>query len=221
MFFLNKYPIFILFDSIASHDFISSTCAERARLPLVASGVPYVIGTPGGRVDTNSIAQKVPLELSRRIISTNLIVLRGQGIGVILGMRWMKLHKVVLDIVARLVHLYSHVHGKVTLHLPVIARIKASLHYVVERRLEDIHVVREFSDVFPKELSEMPPERAIVLKIELQPGTAPIAKAPYKISPLELAELKIQLRDLFAQVHHLGVVRHCSYQRKIKIFVYV
>jgi hypothetical protein len=48
-----------------------------------------------------------------------------------------------------------------------------------------------FPDVFPEELPRMPPERAIEFKIELQPGIAPIAKAPYKMSPLELAELKI------------------------------
>jgi hypothetical protein len=48
MFFLNKHLIIILFDSIASHDFMSSTCAKRARLTLVASGAPYVISTLGG-----------------------------------------------------------------------------------------------------------------------------------------------------------------------------
>jgi hypothetical protein len=42
----------------------------------------------------------------------------------------------------------------------------------------------------------MPPERAIEFNIELQPGTALIAKAPYKMKPIELAELKIQLQDL-------------------------
>jgi hypothetical protein len=88
------------------------------------------------------------------------------------------------------------VYGKVTLHLPVTSRIKASLHHMVERRLEDIHVVREFPDVFPDDLSGMPPERAIEFKIELQPGKAPISKAPYKMSREELAELKIQLKDL-------------------------
>jgi hypothetical protein len=88
------------------------------------------------------------------------------------------------------------VYGKVTLHLPAISRIKASLHHVVEKRLEDIHVVHEFSDVFPDDLLGMPPERAIEFKIELQPGTAPISKAPYKMSREELAELKIQLKDL-------------------------
>jgi hypothetical protein len=120
--------------------------------------------------------------LSGQIFETDLIVLSGQGIDVILGMSWMKWHNVVLDISARLVHLNSPVYGKVTLQLPVISRIKASLHHVVERRLEDIHVVREFPDVFPDDLPGMPPERAIEFKIELQPGTAPISKAPYKMS---------------------------------------
>jgi hypothetical protein len=53
----------------------------------------------------------------------------------------MKWHKVVLDIFARLVHLNSPVYEKVTLHLHEVSHIKASLHHVVERRLEDIHVV--------------------------------------------------------------------------------
>jgi hypothetical protein len=146
-----------------------------------------------GWVDINRIAQKVPLKLSRRVFSTNLIVLSGQGIDVILGMSWMKLHKAILDIAARLVHQNSPVYGKVTLLLPMIARIKAFLHHVVERRLENIHVVWEFLDVFHDDLPGMPPERAIELKIELQPGTAPIAKAPYKMSSVELIELNIQL----------------------------
>jgi predicted aspartyl protease len=54
--FLNEHSIIILFDSGASYDFVSSTCAERAKLTLVASGAPYVISTLGGRVDTDHIA---------------------------------------------------------------------------------------------------------------------------------------------------------------------
>jgi hypothetical protein len=63
------------------------------------------------------------------------------------------------------------VYGKVILRLPTISCIKASLHHVVELKLEDIHVIREFSDVFPDDLHGMAPEWAI----ELQSGTAPIA----------------------------------------------
>jgi hypothetical protein len=147
-------------------------------------------------VDTDRIAQKVPLELSRRVFSTGLIFLSGQGIDVNLGMRWIKLHKIILDIAFRLVHLHSPVYGKVTMHLPVISHIKTSLHHVVELKLEDIHVVREFLDVFPDDLPGMPPERAIEFNIELQLGTTLIAKALYKMLLVELAELKIQLQDL-------------------------
>jgi hypothetical protein len=186
MFFLNEHPIIILFDSEASHDFMSSTCAKKAKLSLVTSGVPYVISIPGGRVDVDRIVQKVLLELFGRIFGTNLIILNGQGIDVILGMSWMKLHRTVLDIAGRLVHLDSPVYGKVILHLPVVSHIKASLHHMIELKLEDIHVVREFPDVFPDDLLGMPAERAIEFKIELQLGIASIAKAPYKMSPVEL-----------------------------------
>jgi hypothetical protein len=108
----------------------------------------------------------------------------------------MKLHREVLDIAGRLVHLDSPVYGKVILHLPVISRITASLHHMIELKLGDIHVVHEFLDVFPDDLPGMPPGRAIKFKIELQPGTAPIAKSPYKMSPVELKQLKIQLHGL-------------------------
>jgi hypothetical protein len=46
--FLNECPIIILFASGASHDFMSSTCAKKAKLTIVASGMPYVISTPRG-----------------------------------------------------------------------------------------------------------------------------------------------------------------------------
>jgi predicted aspartyl protease len=62
-FFLNKRPIIILFNSGASHDFMSSTCAKKAMLSLVASGAPYVISIAEGRVDADRIVQKVPLDL--------------------------------------------------------------------------------------------------------------------------------------------------------------
>jgi hypothetical protein len=64
-FFINEHLVIILFDSGASHNFMSSTCAKKAKLSLVASGAPYVISTLGGRVDANWIVQKALLKLSR------------------------------------------------------------------------------------------------------------------------------------------------------------
>jgi hypothetical protein len=97
-FFLNERPITILFNSRASHDFISSSCAKKAMLSLVAMEAPYVISTPKGQVDVNRIVRKAPLELVRRVFSTDLIILKGQGLDVILGMSWMKLHRAALVI---------------------------------------------------------------------------------------------------------------------------
>jgi hypothetical protein len=57
------------------------------------------------------------------VFLTTLIILEGQGIDVILGMNWMKMHRVVLDISAHLVHLNSPIYGKVSLQLPPIARL--------------------------------------------------------------------------------------------------
>jgi hypothetical protein len=106
-FFLNELLIIILFDFGASHDFISSTCAKKARLSMVAMEAPYMISTPRGWVDADRIIRKAPLVMVDRVFSTDLIKLSSQGIDVILGMSWMKSHRAVLDIAGRLVHLNS------------------------------------------------------------------------------------------------------------------
>jgi hypothetical protein len=60
----------------------------------------------------------------------------------------------------------------------------------------NIRAVRNFSDVFPEELSRMPPDREVELVIDLLPGTAPIFKRPYRMSVEELKEHKKQLMEL-------------------------
>ena len=62
--------------------------------------------------------------------------------------------------------------------------------------IEDIRIVNEYPDVFPEELPGMPLERDIEFIIELLPGTAPIAKRPYRMEVNKLAKLKKQLREL-------------------------
>jgi hypothetical protein len=81
--------------------------------------------------------------------------------------------------------------GKVTVHLPVMVRIKASMHHTMAKSIKEIPVVREFLDVFPDNLPRMPPGRDIEFKIELQPGTSPVTKSPYRMTWEELVELKI------------------------------
>ena len=79
---------------------------------------------------------------------------------------------------------------------------------------EDIPVVRDFPDVFPEDLPAIPQDREIDFQIELAPGTEPISKAPYRMAPLELKELKVQMEELVSKgfvrlVLHLGEVWFC------------
>jgi hypothetical protein len=75
------------------------------------------------------------------VFPTHLIDLDGQGIDVILGMSWMKLHKGILDIAKQLDCIDSPIYGKVTLHLLVIVHFKASIHHTVVKSIEEIPVV--------------------------------------------------------------------------------
>jgi hypothetical protein len=65
---------------------MSQACAQKAKLTLCATKVPYYISTPIGRVVADRMAHKIPLELVVRVFSTSLIILDSQGINVILGM---------------------------------------------------------------------------------------------------------------------------------------
>jgi hypothetical protein len=137
-----------------------------------------------------------PLNLGGRVYKTSLIVLEGQGIDVILGMNWMKRHRALLDTAAQTVHLNSLEHENTTLQLALTPITSAAVHHTVAQNLEDIPVACEFPDVFAEDLPGMPPDRDVEFIIELQPGTTPISRRPYKMTPKELAELKVQLNEL-------------------------
>jgi hypothetical protein len=111
-------------------------------------------------------------------------------------MSWMRRHRALLDTAARVVHLDSPDHGSVTLQLASTPVPAASAHHTIAQKLEDIPIACEFSDSFPKDLPGMPLDRDVEFTIELQPGTVPISRWSYKMSPKELAELKMQLKEL-------------------------
>ena len=62
--------------------------------------------------------------------------------------------------------------------------------------LKGVRIVEDFTDVFPKELPGLPPNREIEFTIELVPGTALISQPPYRMAPAKLIELKKQLQEL-------------------------
>jgi hypothetical protein len=87
MYYPHENPIIIFFDSGASHNFMSLAYAQKTNLSLRKMEVLYLILTPGGRVVAECMVRKIPLKLAERILPTNLIILEGQEIDIILGMR--------------------------------------------------------------------------------------------------------------------------------------
>jgi hypothetical protein len=195
-FSLNEYPVVVLFDSGATHDFITKACTQRCQLSIDHIDTPYLISTPGGRVVTKQTVMHAPLDLAGKLYKPSLIVLDGQGLDIILGMGWMRVHKALLDTATRVVQLDSSLYGTQILQLLVIPVATPSVHHTAAQNLEDILVACEFPDVFPEDLSGMPSDRDVEFVIELQPGTAPLPRRPYKMTPKELAELKVQLNEL-------------------------
>jgi hypothetical protein len=195
-FSLNGHHVVILFDSGATHDFVSKACTQKCQLVIEHISTPYVISTPGRKVLTKQEVVNPSLNIKGRVYMTCLIILDGQGIDAILGMNWMKRHRALLDTAARIVHLDSLEHGSVTLQLALTPVLTASVHYTTAQNLEDIPVACEFPDVFPEDLLGMPSDQDVEFNIELQPGMAPIFRRPYKMTPKELAELKVQLKEL-------------------------
>ncbi|XP_017625030.1 uncharacterized protein LOC108468672 [Gossypium arboreum] len=108
-------------------------------------------------------------------------VIVNQGFDVILRMDWLTEHRVKVDCEAKLVTLCCADGSEIVV--------------VKERdlRLDKIHAVYDFSDVFLKELSGIPPNREVEFGIELYPGMAPMPIAPYHMAP---KELKLQLQEL-------------------------
>jgi hypothetical protein len=66
-FSLNGYPIVILFDTGATHDFISKACTQRHQLAIEPTNTPYVISTLGGRFITKQLVMYTPLNLAGKL----------------------------------------------------------------------------------------------------------------------------------------------------------
>jgi hypothetical protein len=193
---LNGHPIVILFDSGATHDFVSKACTHKCQLVIEHISTPYMISTPVGKVFTKQVVVNPSLNLKDRVYMTCLIILDGQGIDVILGMNWMKRHRALLDTTTRIVHLDPLEHGSVTLQLTSTPVPTVSVHHTIAQNLKDIPIACEFSHVFPEDLPGMPSDQDVEFTIELQPGMAPVSRRPYKMTPKELDKLKVQLKEL-------------------------
>jgi len=106
IFLVNHHPTAVLFDSGASHSFMSPTFASKydQKIVVVDKG-GYCISVAGSNISTNQIVRDVCIQISEREYTTNLVILLRLGIDVILGMNWMKNHGVLIDTSTRTVML--------------------------------------------------------------------------------------------------------------------
>ncbi|KAA0062255.1 putative Retrotransposon protein [Cucumis melo var. makuwa] len=191
-------PADVLFDPGATHSFVSSIFLTKLNRMLEPLSEVIAIYTPVGDVllvkkvlhncevlveGKGLLVDLLPLELQRKEV-----VFRKPGFAevVVRGMR--KAVSRSLISVLKAGKLLRKGCIAFLAHIVVVQREKL--------KLEDVPVVKEFVDVFPDDLSGLPPDREIEFTIELLPGTTPISQAPYRMSPSELKDLKMQLQEL-------------------------
>jgi hypothetical protein len=168
-FSINDTPVKILFNSGATHRFISENLLGNLCLMGSLTKSAYKIITPGGNISSHTLAFGVLLKLGSKTIQFNLIAISLEGMNVILGMDWMTQHKVVLDISDRVVAINSPTVGHTTLHLPFKDGTDSCAYVTIISQLDEIPVVCQYPDVFPNELPSMPPNRDVEFVIELHP----------------------------------------------------
>ncbi|GJS96637.1 reverse transcriptase domain-containing protein [Tanacetum coccineum] len=130
-------------------------------------------------VCTNTVIKGCTLTLLNQPFEIDLMPIKLGSFDVVIGMDWLsKYHaKILCD--------------EKVVHIPIDSEtliIRVMEKKSDEKKLEDIPVVKEFPDVFPKDLPGIPPVRQVEFQIDLIPGAAPIARTPYRLAPSEMQE---------------------------------
>ncbi|KAA0052387.1 ty3-gypsy retrotransposon protein [Cucumis melo var. makuwa] len=215
---LGHYAL-VLFDSGSSHSFISSTFVLHARLEVEPLHHVLSVSTPSRESMLSKEKVKAcQIEIAGHVIEVTLLVLDMLDFDVILGMDWLATNHASIDCSRKEVAFNPpslasfKFKGEGSRSLPkVISAMRANkllsqgtwsiLASVVDTREVDVSlssepVVRDYPDVFLEELPGLPPHREIEFAIELEPGMVPISRAPHRMAPTELKELKVQLQEL-------------------------
>ncbi|GJW20013.1 reverse transcriptase domain-containing protein [Tanacetum coccineum] len=198
-FLLNDHFANVLFDSGAERSFVSSDYTPFIDIKPVALGSSYEVELADGKiVSTNTVLRGCTLELLNHVFKIDLLPTRLGSFDVIVGMDWLAHHHASIICDERIVRIplpdghVLDVHGeRPDVYPKSLLCVKAG-----EKRLDDIHVVRDFPGVFPDDLSGLPPIREVEFHIDLIPGALPVAKAPYRLAPSEMNELSNQLEEL-------------------------
>ncbi|GKA21806.1 putative reverse transcriptase domain-containing protein, partial [Tanacetum coccineum] len=168
-FLLNNRYAYILFDTGADRSFVSTAFSSQIDITPSTLDHYYDVELADGR-----------------IISFDAIV----------GMDWLAKYQAIIVCAEKIVRIPK---GNETLIVHVfLAHVTAK---EVEdksekKRLEDVPIVRDFLKVFPEDLPGLPPTQQVEFQIDLIPGAAPVAQAPYRLAPSEMKELSEQLKEL-------------------------
>jgi hypothetical protein len=200
-FFVNDTSAVVLFDSGASHSFISATYVEKHNLPIALLRCQMIVSSAGGDMPARQLCSKVNLKIRGVDFVANLIVLESKDIDIILGMDWLGKHKVLIDYAKKSVKLTTPDGKELEFIAEPILTAKGVANHVKVNQLDasqgsEVPVVNEFPNFFPEELPDMPPDRDIEFVIELKRSTALIYKTSFRMTTPYLAVLKEHIKVL-------------------------
>ncbi|GJS16814.1 putative reverse transcriptase domain-containing protein [Tanacetum coccineum] len=218
----------MLFDSGSDKSFINASLIHLFDNEPERISASYEVELADGRIaSTNTVLKGCTLNLVNHLFKIDLMPIELGAFDVIIGMDWLADNDAVIICGKKEVHIPIKNRTLVvkgdrnSSRLKVISCIKARkyiergchlfLAHVTEKeksekRLEDVPVIRDFPEVFPDDLPGLPPSRQVEFKIDLVPGAAPVARAPYRLAPSEMKELSEQLKELLEK----GFIRPSS-----------
>jgi hypothetical protein len=199
IFLANSHPAIVLFDSGASHSFISSSFVAKHNLPIAAMKHTMLVSSPGGKMRTKHICPAISINIRGEDFLSNLILLDSNGIDIIHGMDWLRKYDRIIKCARRSVRLTKTDGTTVEFVAAMQSNQGSILNQTKVKALEENIVVQEYPNVFPEDLSGMPPDHDIEFLIELLPRTPPVSKMPYRMPVNELVELKKKISELQAK----------------------
>ncbi|GJU23375.1 putative nucleotidyltransferase, ribonuclease H [Tanacetum coccineum] len=187
---LNNHHAYMLFDSCADRSFISNTFSTLLDIIPSALDVSYAVELADGRTsETSTVLRGCTLGLLGHPFNIDLMPIDLGSFDVIIGIDWLAKNHAVIVCDEKIVRIP---YGNKIL----IVTMKENKDKSKEKRLEDVPTVRDFLEVFPEDLPGLPLIRQVEFQIDLVPGVAPIARAPYRLAPSEMEELSTQLQEL-------------------------
>jgi hypothetical protein len=163
MFFINDTSAVVMFDSGASHYFISAPYVEKHNLPIALLKCQMIVSSPGEDMPTGQLCLKLNLKIRGVDFIVNLIVLESKGIDVILGMDWWSKHKVLIDYAKKSIKLTTPDGKEMEFVVEPMVTAKgvanrAKVNQQDANQGSEVLVVNEFPNVFPEDLPSMPPD---------------------------------------------------------------